>query len=114
MFGLKVIRRRLFESNLIIPQPKWVKRNGTVPGGQYVTPLGYGVMDPVGLQPGERQANRLDDEERTYSGGPSSLYSVYRKTSDMEFVKYPEEAKTVFLPVAPLSYCSTEVYNKNI
>jgi hypothetical protein len=42
MFGLKVIRRRLFESNLIIPQPKKVKRNGTVPGGQYVTPVGHG------------------------------------------------------------------------
>jgi hypothetical protein len=42
MFGLKVIRQRLFESNLIIPQPNRVKRVGTVRGGQYVIVVGKG------------------------------------------------------------------------
>lgn len=42
MFGLKVIRRRLFESNLMIPQPKRIKPVGTVPNGDYVTVVGHG------------------------------------------------------------------------
>ncbi|WP_440947874.1 DNA cytosine methyltransferase [Methanosarcina sp. T3] len=42
MFGLRVIRRRLFESNLMIPQPARVKPAGTVSGGQYVTVAGHG------------------------------------------------------------------------
>jgi len=42
MFGLRVIRRRLFESNLMIPQPPRVKPSGTVSGGQYVSVVGHG------------------------------------------------------------------------
>ena len=42
MFGLKVIRRRLFESNLIIPQPPYTKKSGSVKNGEYVTVAGHG------------------------------------------------------------------------
>lgn len=42
MFGLGVIRRRLFESNVKIPQPEYVKRRGTVKDGTYCSVAGNG------------------------------------------------------------------------
>lgn len=42
MFGLGVIRRRYFETNFRVSQPKWRRRCGTVKEGDYVTVAGYG------------------------------------------------------------------------
>lgn len=42
MFGLGVIRRRLFESNIWIPQPQYIKPKGKVQDGYYVTVAGEG------------------------------------------------------------------------
>ena len=42
MFDLGVIRRRYFETNFTISQPKIRKRSGTIPNGDYVTVAGNG------------------------------------------------------------------------
>ena len=42
MFSLGVIRRRYFETNFHITQPKKRQRSGTVKNGTYVTVAGYG------------------------------------------------------------------------
>ncbi len=42
MFGLKVIRKRLFEANWPLMQPPRVKPTGSVKGGQYTTVVGHG------------------------------------------------------------------------
>lgn len=42
MFGLGVIRRRLFESNVWIPQPSYITPKGKVQDGYYVTVVGAG------------------------------------------------------------------------
>lgn len=54
MFGLRVIRRRLFESNLMITQPRRVKPTGTVQNGDYVTVAGRGG-DGRGRKFGKKQ-----------------------------------------------------------
>lgn len=42
MFNLGVIRHRLFESNVKLPQPKHPSHKGTVSDGSYVTVAGHG------------------------------------------------------------------------
>lgn len=42
MFGLKVIRHRLFEVNIPVQQPRHLKHKGTVVSGYYVTVAGHG------------------------------------------------------------------------
>ena len=42
MFGLEVIRHRLFESNVAMVEPRHPKHRGTVQDGTYVTVAGHG------------------------------------------------------------------------
>ncbi len=42
MFGLQVIRHRLFESNIPLIEPPHIKHRGTVKDGYYVTVAGHG------------------------------------------------------------------------
>jgi DNA (cytosine-5)-methyltransferase 1 len=42
MFNLKVLRHRLFESNIWLYPPGPCKHNGSVPNGDYVTVAGHG------------------------------------------------------------------------
>lgn len=42
MFGLKVIRHRLFESNISIVEPRHLSHNGSPRTGDYVTVAGHG------------------------------------------------------------------------
>lgn len=42
MFGLRVIRHRLFESNILILQPQHPRHRGKVKDGYYVTACGHG------------------------------------------------------------------------
>jgi DNA (cytosine-5)-methyltransferase 1 len=41
-FGLKVIRRRLFESNVLLLAPSYMPPAGSVKTGEYVTVAGHG------------------------------------------------------------------------
>jgi len=42
MFGLRVIRRRLFESNILLLAPSYIPPLGSVKTGEYVTVAGHG------------------------------------------------------------------------
>lgn len=48
MFGLRVLRHRMFESNVFIWEPIHPRHRGTIGGGQYVTVAGHGGNNAKG------------------------------------------------------------------
>lgn len=48
MFGLRVLRHRMFESNMFIWEPTHPRHRGTVSGGHYVTVAGHGGNNAKG------------------------------------------------------------------
>jgi DNA (cytosine-5)-methyltransferase 1 len=60
MFGLKVIRRRIFESNILILAPPHEPPTGSVPNGDYVTVAGHGGESKDCSLKGWREAMGID------------------------------------------------------
>lgn len=73
MFGLKVLRRRIFESNVMIPQPRRVKAVGTVKNGDYVTCVGNGCdgINRISVWRGAMGINWMTKKELTQAIPPA-------------------------------------------